>query len=176
MDNAILSRILIVDDKAVNRRAICRILETLENIEFIHADSGEEALKLLLTQQVAVILLDINMPGMSGYETAELISNDVDNRDTPIVMVTAQGSSLDDISRAYEAGAIDYLIKPIDPKALFNKVKQFVILDQALKETIRIGSQRDRILNAAGEGVLEVDNEGFLRYCNAKAAQLLQDD
>ncbi len=89
MSHSILSKILIVDDKAANRHAVCRILETLENIEFIHADSGEEALKLLLTHQVAVILLDINMPGMSGYEAAELISNDVDDRDTPIVMVTA---------------------------------------------------------------------------------------
>ncbi len=176
MSHSILSKILIVDDKTANRHAICRILETLENIEFIHADSGEEALKLLLTHQVAVILLDINMPGMSGYETAEFISNDVDNRDTPIVMVTAQGSSLSDISCAYDAGAVDYITKPIEPKVLFNKVKQFVILDQAVKETIRIGTQRDRILNAAGEGVLEVDNEGFIQYCNARATQLLQDE
>ncbi|MBV1876251.1 MAG: EAL domain-containing protein [Pseudomonadales bacterium] len=167
------SKILIVDDKKSNRRSICRTLEGLKNIEFVLAESGEIALKALFHHQFAVILLDVNMPGMSGYETAEVISGDIDSKDTPILMVTAQGSSPDELIKAYDAGAVDYITKPIVPRILEAKVKQFVSLDQSLKKSIYISENRDRILNAAGEGVIDVDHLGYIRYCNSKSCRLL---
>ncbi len=173
MNECSQSKVLIVDDKQEHRYLVFRILESLDNIEFVYADSGEAALKALLSHSFAVILLDVHMPGMNGYETAELISSDRDSKDTPIIMVTAQGSTSTEVTKAYDSGATDYIFKPVDPKVLLSKVKQFVALDQALQNSSRIREQRDRILNAAGEGVIEVDAEGTIQYCNLKACSLL---
>ncbi len=166
------SNILIVDDSAANRSTACRVLETLDNIHFIHADSGESALALLLRHPVAAILLDINMPGLNGYETATAISNDSDLKNTPIIMVTAQDSSPAEVISAYDAGAQDYITKPIEPVILLNKVRHFVALDQAIKKSAFLHQQRDRILNTAAEGVLEINKSGFILYCNEKACSL----
>jgi len=170
------SNVLVVDDIYANRLAIAQVLEPLDNIKLVEAESGEQALSALLTQSFAIILLDINMPGMSGYETAELISLNKDTRDTPIVMVTAHGQSSPDILKAYDSGAVDYILKPIEPVVLLNKVKQFVTLDQSNKRSVYIREQRDRILNAAGEGVIDVDPQGIIQYCNRQAQNLLREE
>jgi len=167
------SKILIVDDILHNRIALNKVLEPLNNVEVIEAASGNEALKTLLSNDFSVILLDVNMPGMDGYEVASLISSSQAHKHTPIVMVTAHDSSGPDVLRAYEAGAIDYLTKPIESTILLNKVKQFIKISQLQAKTNYLKSERESILEAAGQGVVKFNSEGDIEFINNKACQML---
>ncbi|NQZ22602.1 MAG: EAL domain-containing protein [Colwellia sp.] len=167
------SKILIVDDILHNRIALTKVLEPLNNVEVVEADSGNEALKKLLNNDFSVILLDVNMPGMDGYEVANLISSSQAHKHTPIVMLTAHDSSAPDVLRAYEAGAIDYLTKPIESTILLNKVKQFVKISQLQAKTNYLKSERESILEAAGQGVIKFTSEGDIEFINKKACQML---
>ena len=120
-------KILIVDDQPPNLLVLEAVLETLGHT-LIRARSGEEALKCLLQDDFAVILLDVFMPGMDGFETAELIRQRKRSRYTPIIFLTAIGKSDTHISRGYSVGAVDYLFKPIVPEILKAKVSAFVDL------------------------------------------------
>ena len=168
-----LSKILIVDDILNNRIAVTKILQPLENILVIEAASGSEALRQLLNNNFAVVLLDVNMPGMDGYEVAELISSTQAHKHTPIVMLTAHDPSTNDILRAYEVGAIDYLTKPIESTILLNKVKQFVKISQLQAKTDYLKSERELILEAAGQGVIKFTSDGIIQFINNKACQML---
>jgi signal transduction histidine kinase len=121
------TRILIVDDDERNAFAAIQALETLGQ-ELVVARSGEEALRHLLTDDFAVILLDLHMPGMDGYETAELIRQRRRNRDVPIVFLTAVFRDEAHIFKAYSAGAVDVVFKPVDPFILRSKVQVLVDL------------------------------------------------
>ncbi|HBE33502.1 MAG TPA: hybrid sensor histidine kinase/response regulator, partial [Cyanobacteria bacterium UBA11368] len=117
--------ILLVDDNSKNLLALEATLESLgQNV--VKANSGEEALKRLLAQDFAAILLDVQMPGMDGFETAELIRMRENSRHTPIIFVTAIGKTTEFIFKGYAVGAVDYLLKPIVPEILLSKVKVFV--------------------------------------------------
>jgi signal transduction histidine kinase/DNA-binding response OmpR family regulator len=117
--------ILLVDDHSENLLALEAMLEPLGQ-NLVRARSGSEALKALLRQDFAVILLDVQMPGMDGFETAELIRARERSADTPIIFLTAISTSDRHISRGYEVGAVDYLLKPIVPEILLSKVAVFV--------------------------------------------------
>ncbi|OUS23556.1 hypothetical protein A9R01_16335 ['Osedax' symbiont bacterium Rs2_46_30_T18] len=170
------SKILVVDDFRHNRIALNKVLQPLDNIELVEASSGSEALAKLINNEFALILLDVNMPNMDGYEVAELISSTQAHKHTPIVMLTAHDSSTKDIMRAYEVGAIDYLTKPIESTILLNKVKQFVKISQLQAKTNYLRSEREVILEAAGQGVIKFNSEGKVQFINSKACQLLQSD
>jgi serine phosphatase RsbU (regulator of sigma subunit) len=120
-------KILIVDDQPANLLVLETVLEDLGH-SLVRAQSGEEALKRLLQEDFAVILMDVVMPGMDGFETAELIRRRERSRYTPIVFLTALGTSENHVSRGYEVGAVDYLFKPIVPEILKAKVMAFVDL------------------------------------------------
>jgi len=167
------SKILVVDDILNNRIALAKVLQPLNNIEVVEASSGNEALKTLLNNEFSVILLDVNMPGMDGYEVAELISSIQAYKHTPIVMLTAHNTTGSDVLRAYEAGAIDYLIKPIESTILLNKVKQFVKISQLQAKTNYLKSERESILEAAGQGVIKFTSDGKIQFINNKACQML---
>jgi CheY-like chemotaxis protein len=109
--------ILLVDDHAENLLALEAMLEPLGQ-NLIKARSGEEALKYLLRQDCAVILLDVQMPGMDGFETAELIRGRDRSKHTPIIFLTAISISDRHVSRGYQAGAVDFFLKPIVPDIL----------------------------------------------------------
>jgi CheY-like chemotaxis protein len=121
------ARILLVDDRPENLLALEAILSSL-NQTLIRAGSGEEALKALLTEEYAVILLDVQMPGMDGYETASHIKRREKTRDVPIIFLTAIDTEQQHAFRGYAAGAVDYLAKPFDPWVLRAKVQVFVDL------------------------------------------------
>jgi len=167
-----VSKILIVDDYAHNRVALEKLLQPIENTEIVHATSGNEALSSLLHHSFSVILLDVNMPEMDGYEVAELISSTDAFKHTPIVMLTAHDTTPKNILKAYESGAVDYLSKPIEPAILINKVKQFVTLDQLQAQTNSLRDEREMILEAAGQGVIKVCEQGKIQFANAKSGQL----
>ena len=121
------AKILLVDDREENLVALEAILSSLDQ-ELVRARSGEEALKALLTDEYAVILLDIVMPGMDGFETAQDIKRRRKTRDVPIIFLTAVNSDPDYAFRGYAAGAVDFIAKPFDPWELRAKVSVFVEL------------------------------------------------
>jgi CheY-like chemotaxis protein len=121
------AKILIVDDRPENLIALEAILSSLDQ-ELICVNSGAAALRALLSDEFAVILLDVVMPGMDGFETAASIKNRLRTRDVPIIFLTAAGAEPDYASRGYAAGAVDYIVKPFDPGVLRAKVAVFVDL------------------------------------------------
>ncbi|MDH6113051.1 CheY-like chemotaxis protein [Kitasatospora sp. MAP12-15] len=121
------AKILLVDDRPENLLALEAILSALDQT-LVRAVSGEEALKALLTDEFAVILLDVQMPGMDGFETAAHIKRRERTRDIPIIFLTAINHGPHHTFRGYAAGAVDYISKPFDPWVLRAKVSVFVDL------------------------------------------------
>ncbi|MEP7120554.1 MAG: response regulator [Byssovorax sp.] len=119
--------ILLVDDQPANLIALQAILEPLGH-ELVSADSGAAALRQILQHDFAVILLDVRMPGLDGYETAALIRQRGRSEHTPIIFLTADAGDRADTLRAYDQGAVDFLGKPFEPKILRAKVAVFISL------------------------------------------------
>ncbi|MEP7228269.1 MAG: response regulator, partial [Gemmatimonadales bacterium] len=119
--------ILLVDDQPANLIALEAMLQGLGQ-NLVKAESGREALKWLLTREFAVILLDVEMPEMDGFETATLIRERDKSRHTPILFLTAADKSQSHAVRGYAVGAVDYLVKPVVPEFVRSKVAVFVEL------------------------------------------------
>jgi signal transduction histidine kinase/CheY-like chemotaxis protein len=146
--------ILIVDDRAENLLALGAILERLEQ-NIVFARSGEEALKRILEQDFAVILLDVHMPNMDGLETAALIRERKRSSATPIIFVTAYADDLH-VAQGYSLGAVDYILSPVVPEVLQAKIKVFVDLfrmTQEVKEQAdqKIAFAKEQAARAAAE-------------------------
>jgi signal transduction histidine kinase len=127
--------ILIVDDRRENLLALEAMLSPLGH-RILQADSGRAALKTLLQEDVALILLDVTMPDVDGYDVAELIRSRPANQDTPIIFITANSRSASAAFKGYSVGAVDYIFKPVPADVLVSKVNVFVDLyqrSQALK-------------------------------------------
>ena len=122
-----MPRVLLVDDMEDNLVALEAILRPL-HLELIRARSGEEALKALLRDEYAMVLLDVIMPGMDGFETASHIRRLDQTKDIPIIFLTADNSSPAYAFRGYATGAADFLTKPFDPWVLRAKVEVFADL------------------------------------------------
>lgn len=138
------AKILLVDDRPENLVALEAVLGALDQT-LVRANSGEEALKALLTDDFAVILLDVQMPGLDGFETAAHIKRRERTKDIPIIFLTAVSNGPHHTFRGYAAGAVDYLSKPFDPWILRAKVSVFVELhrkNQLLKEQAALLAQR----------------------------------
>ncbi|WP_445490768.1 response regulator [Niallia sp. 03133] len=136
--------ILMVDDQQENLLALEAVLSS-PKYHLISAKTGEDALKFILQYDFAVILLDVQMPGLSGFETAKLIKNRKKSRDIPIIFITAISNDVEHIIKGYEVGAIDYIVKPFNPEVLKNKVEQFVNIYEQHTENLRVMEQ-DRSL------------------------------
>ena len=121
------ARILLVDDREQNLLALEAVLSSLDQV-LVKASSGEEALRALLKDDYALILLDAQMPGMDGFETASRIKARVRTRDVPIIFLTAVDTDQQHAYRGYAAGGADYISKPFDPWVLRAKVQVFVDL------------------------------------------------
>lgn len=126
-------KILLVDDRPENLVALEAILHGLGH-ELLKVTSGEEALKRLLVEEVALILLDVQMPGMDGFETASHIKQRQRTRDIPILFLTAIDGESHQAFRGYTVGAVDYLSKPFDPWVLRAKVSVFIELYERRRE------------------------------------------
>ena len=136
MDDLEPVRILIVDDRADKRLALQTLLEEVD-AETDLAPSGEHALRLLLKRDYAVILLDVHMPTMDGFETASLIRERPRTEHTPIIFVTAVSATETHVSRGYELGAVDYIFQPVVPDVLRAKVSAFIDLFRKGREIQR---------------------------------------
>ncbi|HEY7504648.1 MAG TPA: response regulator [Gemmatimonadales bacterium] len=128
--------ILLVDDQPANLLALEAMLQGLGQT-LIKAESGREALKWLLTHDCAVILLDVKMPDMDGFETAALIRQRDKSRDTPIIFLTAADKTHTEAVRGYAVGAVDYLVKPVVPEFVRSKVSVFVELAKKTEQLRR---------------------------------------
>jgi two-component sensor histidine kinase len=138
------ARILIVDDDRHTALALNAALEKLDQV-LVVAHSGEEALQRLLHEDFAVILLDLQMPGMDGYETASLIRARKRTRHIPIMFLTAVFRDDSHLLQAYTAGAVDMVFKPVDPFVLTSKVQVFVDLHLKQQEAQREAEERHRL-------------------------------
>jgi PAS domain S-box-containing protein len=134
--------ILVVDDQPESLVALRTVLEPLGR-EVITAPSGEEALKALLHGDFSVIVMDVRMPGLSGFETVELIKRRERHEDTAVVFLTAGDADAEQVTRGYSAGAVDYMLKPVDPDMLRSKVAMLLELQQKSAE-LRASEERFR--------------------------------
>ncbi|TFW22294.1 hybrid sensor histidine kinase/response regulator [Duganella callida] len=162
MQDASPTKLLIVDDLPENLQALNALIRG-DGREVFQAGSGEEALALLLQHDFAMAFLDVQMPGMDGFELAELMRGTEKTRQIPIVFVTAAGKELNYSFKGYEAGAVDVLYKPLDPRAVKGKVQVFVALYEQ-REAMR---RQVEALEAARQ-----QQEATLSELNAAQAQL----
>jgi len=186
--------ILIVDDRAENLLALEAILERLGQ-KLVRAHSGDEALRLLLTHDFAVILLDVQMPGIDGFETARLIKSRERTRYIPIIFLTAISKDEEYVFEGYSVGAVDYMTKPFKPDILRSKVSVFVDLYQKQRqlsmqaELLRRSEKRDlelrhmreiyesearfsEIVGSAMDAIIAFDADGVVSLFNASAERM----
>ncbi len=140
IENETRVNILLVDDEPANLLALEAVLESLGQ-NLVKTSSGVEALRHLIDKDFAVILLDVMMPGMDGFETAELIRQRDRNRHTPIIFLTAIGKTETAMFQGYALGAIDYMVKPFDPGVLRSKVSVLVDIYLKTQEVIRLNDE-----------------------------------
>src|SRR5579884_1329732 len=119
--------VLLVDDHEENLCALEAILEH-QDLRLVKATSGAEALRQLLREDFALILLDVAMPGMDGFEVASLVKQRERSRHVPIIFLTAASKDVASVYKGYAVGAVDYLMKPLDPDVVRAKVAVFVEL------------------------------------------------
>ena len=167
------ARVLLVDDDERNLLAVATVLEDLG--EVVLARSGEEALRHLLKGEFAVILLDVYMPGMDGYETAQIIRSRDQTKGIPIVFLSAVNKEAEHLLRGYSMGAVDYVFKPVDPVILRSKVAVFVELFEKTKEVERKARHEQALLDAnlrANAERLRAEQE--LRRSEQRQAAIIQ--
>jgi CheY-like chemotaxis protein len=140
MENETRVNILLVDDQSANLLALEAVLESLGQ-NLVKAHSGEEALREILHMDFAVILLDVLMPGMNGFETANLIQERDRSRHLPIIFLTAGGKSEVEMFKGYAVGAIDYMLKPIRPAVLRSKVLVLINLYRKIAEASQLKAE-----------------------------------
>jgi PAS domain S-box-containing protein len=167
------ARVLLVDDDERNLLAIATVLEDIG--EIVLARSGEEALRHLLKGEFAAILLDVYMPVMDGYETAQIIRSRDQTKGIPIVFLSAVNKEAEHQLRGYAMGAVDYVFKPVDPIVLRSKVAVFVDLFAKSKEIERKARQEQALLDAnlrANADRLRAEQE--LRRAEQRQAAIIQ--
>jgi two-component system chemotaxis sensor kinase CheA len=184
MPEQLEQNILLVDDHPENLLVLESVLES-PGRRFIRAHSGEEALHLILKFDIALILLDIQMPGMDGFETAKLIRGRQRSKHIPIIFITAISKGQQNIFQGYEAGAVDLLFKPVEPEIVRSKVTIFLELDQQRKkleeqnqQLIEAKKNTDDILMNVEEGFFLLDRNFLIKpqYSQALIRILGYDD
>jgi phosphoserine phosphatase RsbU/P len=172
------TKLLLVDDLEENLLALEALLRRPE-LELLKAHSGTEALELLLTHDVALALVDVQMPELDGFELAELMRGSERTRTVPIIFVTAGAREANRIFQGYDAGAVDFLFKPVDPHILRHKVDTFVELHRqrqqlaAQVEVIRASEEfRRRIIESSQDLIAVLDVQGAVLSLNAKGKEV----
>ena len=150
--------VLIVDDRPDKLLALEAVLQDLQ-LNIVTADSGRSALKAFLKQEFALILLDVNMPDIDGFETAALIRQRPQSEHTPIIFITAFGDDMH-MARGYSLGAVDFILAPVVPEVLRTKVTVFIELYRKTAEVQRQArrlEQRAEQLHKLNEASLKVN-------------------
>ncbi|MHC8329433.1 putative bifunctional diguanylate cyclase/phosphodiesterase [Pseudomonas sp. LB1P83] len=173
------SILLIVDDYPENLISMRALLQR-QDWQVITAASGFEALSLLLEHDVDLVLLDVQMPGMDGFEVARLMRGSQRTRLTPIIFLTANEQSQDAVIKGYASGAVDYLFKPFDPQILKPKVQALLEHQRNRRALQRLSHDLEvarafnaSVLDNAAEGILVVGEDGLIRFANPAMSRLL---
>jgi len=172
--------ILVVDDRPANLEAMQALLGGEGQWRLRCVDSGEQALRCLLQEDVSLVLLDVQMPNMDGYEVAQLMRGNPKTRHTPIIFISAIARTQDSILRGYSAGAVDFILKPFDSTILRQKIHSLLAYE-GNRRTLQLRTQqleRERafnvsILNNAAEGVMVVNEQGLIQYANPAMVQMV---
>ena len=168
--------LLLVDDRPENLLALEALLEPMTDLQLVKATSAEEALRLLLQQDFALALLDVQMPGMDGFEMAELMRANPKTRHVPIIFVSAQMTGQNYQFKGYEAGAVDYLNKPIEPLILRAKVGVFAMLyrqRKAIEEHERYMAHLEKLMAEHAQGQRNLDDVARVLLVDDRAENLL---
>src|SRR5689334_4364006 len=160
--------ILIVDDKQANLFSLKTLLQ-LNVYDVDTASSGEEALKKILKNEYELIILDVQMPGMDGYEVAEIITGYSKSKDIPIIFLSAVHIDKRFISKGYTSGGVDYITKPFDPDLLLLKVKTFIRLYTQTKELNRIQASLEQKVEERTRELVKMNHS--LEESNAELQQ-----
>ncbi len=147
-----MAAILVVDDKENNLFALENVLKSL-NVRIVKALTGEEALRASLNNDFALAILDVQMPGMDGYELANLLRSDARTSNIPIIFLTAVYSDEPYVFRGYESGAVDFLTKPFRSEILLSKVKIFLELNARKEELVQKSAQLEALIYQLEEQV-----------------------
>ncbi|WP_207848410.1 MULTISPECIES: EAL domain-containing protein [unclassified Pseudomonas] len=173
------SVLLIVDDYPENLISMRALLQR-QDWHVMTAASGFEALNLLLEHDVDLVLLDVQMPGMDGFEVARLMRGSQRTRLTPIIFLTANEQSQDAVIRGYASGAVDYLFKPFDPQILKPKVQALLEHQRNRRALQRLTHDLEvarafnaSVLDNAAEGILVLGEDGLIRFANPAISRLL---
>src|SRR4030081_932708 len=169
--------ILIVDDRP-DKRLDYEVMLAELNENLVRATSGKEALRRLLKQDFAVILLDVNMPVMDGFETAALIRQRGRSETTPIIFISAVNDTENHVSRGYSLGAVDYILTPVVPEILRTKIAVFVDLFKKTEQVKRQTEERARLIHeqaARVEAEARQERLAFLADASNRLAGPLED-
>ena len=171
--------LLVVDDRAENLEAMQALLDEGDWL-LRCVSSGEEALRCLLEEEVGLVLLDVQMPGMDGFEVARLMRGNPRTRLIPIIFVSAIAQTQDAVLRGYSTGAVDFVLKPFDPTVLRHKIHSLLEHERNRCELQLLTQQLDRarafnasVLANAAEGIMVVGDDGFIQFANPAMAQML---
>jgi PAS domain S-box-containing protein/putative nucleotidyltransferase with HDIG domain len=165
--------ILCVDDNQNNLFTLRALLETTGEVNTFEALSAKEGLNILLKKKVDLILLDVQMPEMNGFEFAKLVKLNKRTRDIPIIFVTAVFKSEEFIKEGFELGAVDYLTKPIDDHQLLNKISLYLKL---FSQNIKLKQSEKKFIDIAqsiGDGIYTLDLENKTTFVNQQALSML---
>ncbi|WP_394559457.1 putative bifunctional diguanylate cyclase/phosphodiesterase [Aquipseudomonas alcaligenes] len=171
--------LLVVDDREENLVAMEALLDDGEwNVRTVN--SGEAALRCMMDEDVGLVLLDVQMPHMDGFEVARLMRGSPHTRHTPIIFLSAIAHTEESVLRGYAIGAMDFILKPFDPKVLKHKIGTLLEQERHRHELLQLTQQLDRerafnasVLDNASEGILVIDQDGIIRFANPAMAQML---
>ena len=172
--------LLVVDDRPENLEAMQALLEH-GDWQLRCVDGGEAALQCLLEEDVGLVLLDVQMPHMDGFEVARLMRGNPRTRHTPIIFVSAIAQTQDAVLRGYATGAVDFILKPFDPSVLRHKIHALLEHERSRSELLHLSQQLDSarafnasVLDNAAEGIMVVGEDGRISFANPAMAQMLQ--
>jgi putative nucleotidyltransferase with HDIG domain/PAS domain S-box-containing protein len=165
--------VLCVDDNANNLFSLNALLQTVHNIKNIDVLSGKEALTVLLKENIDIILLDIQMPEMNGFELAKLIKSNKKTKEIPIIFVTAVFKSEEFIKEGFSLGAIDYITKPIDDQQLLNKITLYLKVFDEKNKVVQSEKRFYDIAQSVGDGIYTLDTNKKTTFINNQALSML---
>ncbi|WP_353411383.1 two-component system response regulator [Pseudoteredinibacter isoporae] len=175
-------RVLIVDDREENLFVLQELINGLDNdVEVVQALSGMEALHILAEDSdFCLILMDVQMPDLDGFQTTGLIKRYKNTKDMPIIFITAIFKDVSYIHHGFDAGAVDYICKPIDDKVLLSKVNVFIdlyrskkALESSLRKSKEIEERQNLILSHSQDGIVVFDKFGQVLFLNPTAEEIL---
>src|SRR3990167_1076745 len=172
--------LLVVDDREENLVAMEALLgDSPWQVRTVN--SGEAALQCLLDQEVGLVLLDVQMPHMDGFEVARLMRGNPRTRYTPIIFLSAISQTQDSVIKGYATGAVDFILKPFDPSVLRHKIHALLEHERNRSELLQLTQQLDTarafnasVLDNAAEGIMVVGEDGRINFANPAMARMLE--